>query len=112
MITGGYSYGIGLYNLNSTEILDTEDGSVTMASPMNSKRRAHGMGVVTVNGEDRLAVFGGQDGRKRHNSAELYNAKTGIWEKSDIQLNEQKCEFGFVTVKLSNIIPELQCSSI
>ena len=60
MITGGYNDG----SLDSTEVLDTEDGSVTMASPMNSKRDGHGMGVVTINGKDRLAVFGGYDGRK------------------------------------------------
>ena len=51
MLTGG--------NSSSTEVLDTEDGSVTMATPMNSKRIAHCMGVVTINGIDRLAVFGG-----------------------------------------------------
>ena len=60
MITGGYNDYEGY--LDSTEILDTEDGSVTMASPMNSKRGGHGMGVVTINGEERLAVFGGSDG--------------------------------------------------
>ena len=51
MITGGYDM------LDSAEILDTEDGSVTMASPMNTKSFLHGMGVVTINGKDRLAVF-------------------------------------------------------
>ena len=59
MITGGYSDG----SLDSTEVLDTEDGSITMASPMNSKRTGHGIGVVTINGKDRLAVFGCFDGR-------------------------------------------------
>ena len=34
MITGGYSDDCH----DSTEVLDTEDGSITMASPMNSKR--------------------------------------------------------------------------
>ena len=58
MITGGYSY------LDSTEVLDTEGGKVTMASPVNSKRAGHGIGVVTMNGKDRLAVFGGSNGRK------------------------------------------------
>ena len=57
MITGSASFGY----LDSTEVLDTEDGSITMASPMNSKRYAHGMGVVTIDGEDRIAVFGGYD---------------------------------------------------
>ena len=85
-----------------------------MASTMNFKRYDHGMGVITINGEDRLAVFGGSDegeslGYKLLDSVELYNAKTGNWEKSDIKLNEPKSNFGFGTVKLSNIIPELQC---
>ena len=34
-----------------------------MASPIYSKRAGHGMGVFTINGKDRLAVFGGFDGR-------------------------------------------------
>ena len=59
MITGGGNDDF----LDSTEILDTEDGSVTMASPMNFKRAYHGMGLVTINGEERLAVFGGHDGK-------------------------------------------------
>ena len=71
MITGGYSYGI----LDSTEVLDTEDGSVNMASPMNFKRVYHGMGIVTENGEDRIAVFGGLGRRNVLNSVELYNTK-------------------------------------
>ena len=51
MITGG--------NRNSAEVLDTEDSSVTMAGPMTFKRYGNGMGVVTINGKDRLAVLGG-----------------------------------------------------
>ena len=102
MITGG----CGL----STEVLDTEDGSVTMASPMNSKRYRHGMGMLTINGEDRLAVFGGLNGRSSLDTVELYNAKTEKWETSDIKLSEPKSCFGFLTVKLSDVIPELQCS--
>ena len=100
MITGGS-------NLDSTEVLDTEDGSVTMASSMNSSRYAHGMGVLTIKGEDRLAVFGGFDG-KNHDSVETYNSQTGKWETSDIKLNEPKDAFGFLTVKLSDIISEFQ----
>ena len=37
MITGGHNND----SLDSTEILDTEVGSITMASPMNFKRRSH-----------------------------------------------------------------------
>ena len=80
MITGGYSDDY----LDYTEILDTEDGSVTMiASPMNSKRDGHGMGVVTINGENKLAVFAGYDGRTQLDSVEVYNTETEKWETSD-----------------------------
>ena len=103
MITGGYSDG----SLDSTEVLDTEDGSVTMASPMNSKRTNHGMGVVTINGEERLAVFGGSDGRRRLDSVELYNTQTEKWETTNIKLREAKEHFSFLSVKLADVVPYL-----
>ena len=105
MITGGIRD-------NSTEILDTEDGSVTMASPMNSKRSNHGMGILTIKGEDRLAVFGGYGDDNGNNinldSIETYNSQTEKWETSDNKLNEQKRLFSYLTVKLSDIISEFQ----
>ena len=106
MITGG----IGDGYLNSTEILDTEDGSVTMASPLNSKRKDHGMGVLIIKGEDRLAVFGGFDGENELDSVETYNNQTEKWERSPITLTDSKDNFGFLTVKSRYIISELQCT--
>ena len=104
MITGGYHNG----SLDSTEILDTEDGSVTMASPMNSKRAGHGMGVVTINGEERLAVLGGFDGSLRNfDSIELYNTQTEKWETTNIKLREAKDYFGFLSIKLADVISHL-----
>ena len=104
MITGGYNADY----LDSTEILDTEDGSVTMASPMNSKRAGHGMGVVTINGEERLAVLGGFDGSLRNlDSIELYNTQTGKWENTNIKLKEAKFDFGFLNVKLADVVSHL-----
>ena len=105
MITGG---GGGKDCLDSAEILDAEDGGVTMASPMNSKRSGHGMGVVTINGEDRLAVFGGDSGRGRLDTVELYNMQTEKWEMADIKLNQPKSDFSFLTIKLSDVISKLQ----
>ena len=106
MITGAYDNGI----LDSTEILDTEGEKVTMASPMNLKRLAHGMGVFTINGEDRLAVFGGLESLGRGNdldSVELYNTQTETWENSDIRLNEPKMACGNLTIKLGDIMSKL-----
>ena len=44
------------------------------------------MGVVTINGEERLAVFGGSDGNNDLDSVELYNTQTEKWETTDIKL--------------------------
>ena len=110
MITGGE----GDSFLDSTEVLDTEGGSVTMTSLMNSKRYGHGMGVVTVNGKDRVAVFGGLEYFGRRNaldSVELYNTKTEKWEMADFKLSEPKVGFGFLTVKLGDVLSNLQSSS-
>ena len=103
IITGGYHYGA----LNSTEILDIEKGCSTMASPMNSRRMHHGIGIITINGEDKLAVFGGDPGLNRMwlDSVELYNNKAEKWETTTtIKLNEVKVNFSFLTVKLRDII--------
>ena len=104
MITGGGNVDF----LDSTEVLDTEHGSVTLASPMNCKRVNHGMGVVTINDENKLAVFGGFDGRTRLDSVELYNTESEKWEMTDLKLSEAKFGFGFLTVKLGDIISNLQ----
>ena len=105
MITGGNRKG---FFPDTTEILDPEDGNVTTASPMNSKRVNHGMGVVTINDEHKLAVFGGFDGRTRLDSVELYNTETEKWEITDFKLREPKSHFSFLTVKLGDILSKLQ----
>ena len=106
MITGGHSGGRNDNQgcLDSTEILDTESRRVTMASPMNFKRQNHGMGVVTINGKEKLAVFGGRNGNSTLDSVELYNSQTGKWETTNIKLKEAKRDFGFLTVRLADVI--------
>ena len=94
MITGGLCD-------DFTEIFDTEDESITLASPLNSDRNNHGMGVLTINGEDRLVVFGGSAYGPELDSIEIYNAKTGKWETTDMKLNEAKADFGFLELKLT-----------
>ena len=103
MITGGCNVGV----LDSTEVLDIEYENVTMASPMNSKRFAHGMGDVTINGEKRIAVFGGHDGGNSVVSVELYNTHTERWEMADFKLSKAKHGFGFLPIKLGDILSQL-----
>ena len=103
IITGGIDH--ELYEITkqgnelySTEILDTKDGSITMASPMNFKRAYHGIGLLTIDDEDRLVVFGGS---VDDNFVEVFNAKTGKWELTDVALKINKYAFGFLSTKLS-----------
>ena len=74
---------------------------------MNSKRSDHGMGVVTINGNNRLVAFGGNDGRTRLTSVESYNSQTEIWETTNIKLKVSREDFGFLSVKLNDIISNL-----
>ena len=110
MITGGMDSGNSY--LDSAEILDIDDGNVTMASPMNYKRSNHGMGFVNINGEDKLIVFGGQHEYFHNNyvdvekldSIEIYNTQSNKWETTNIKLKDRKSRFGFMTVPLRDVI--------
>ena len=108
MITGGHHCNFKYFD--STEVLDTDNGSITMACPMNSKRIDHGMGVMTINGEDKVAVFGGLESCRRENeldSIEFYNTQTEKWEMADFKLSEPKVGFGFLPIKLGDILSQL-----
>ena len=95
LVTGGIS---GVIHQTSCEIIDTENGTVKMASDMNYVRCSHGMGVINVNGEERLAVFGGTDGYA-HDSIELYNPKTQKWELAkDLAIDIPRSSFGFTNI--------------
>ena len=103
MITGGFKNENDF--LYSTEILDTESGSVSMASPMNSRRLYHGIGAIKINGEDKLAVFGNVDTpRTMLESVELYNNQRDKWETSTIKLSIEELCFGFLSIRLADII--------
>ena len=104
MITGG-KYD----SSRSTEIFDTENESITLAGEMNFERKDHGIGVLTINDQDRLAVFGGvydlfgsiKDSLR---SVELYDAQNNIWEISAIKMQKVRADFGFKSFKQSEIL--------
>ena len=103
MITGGNN---GKFAF--TEIFNTEDGSVTIGSTMNYRRSQHGIGVLTIKGEDILVAFGGGydmivSGRNYLDSVEVYNAQKGIWIRTNMKLKEPKMAFGFLNIKLADI---------
>ena len=73
---------------SNTLILDLDDWSMTIASPMNVKRDAPGIGIITIDDQDRLAAIGGITRRDNTDycimNIELFNASTGKWEYSHI----------------------------
>ena len=95
LVTGGIS---DHKHQNSCEIIDTENGTVEMASEMNYARCSHGIGIINLNGKESLVVFGGTQGYGGiYDSIELYNTKTKKWELyKDLELNVPRTKFGFV----------------
>ena len=83
----------------TSEIIDVGTRSVTEGPPMNSRRLAHGIGVLNIDNLDRVAVFGGFDGTDYLKSVEMYNHQTQTWELTNFELSEGKCAFGFMTIK-------------
>ena len=88
----------------STEIFNTEEGSISMGNPMNFARIGHGIGTITMNDEDRLVVFGGVC----NNRFEVYNPQNSQWEMTDITLNESmNNNFIYLNLRLGDILPKL-----
>ena len=104
MIIGGVKEDLSNDFSGLAEILDTEDGCIIRVNSLNSKRAYHGIGVVTINGEKRLAVFGGYNGRFELDSVELFNNQSETWETSNMKLKQPKSHFSFINVKLGDII--------
>ena len=78
-----------------------------MASPMISNRYSHGIGIITFEGEDKLAVLGGFDGNRMLDSVEIYDDKTQKWVTTDLKLNKPKVDFDFLAVKFGDIISNM-----
>ena len=76
-----------------------------MTSPLNIKRYGHGIGVITINGQEILAVIGGSDGSSLFDSVELYNIETKEWEISNIRLNGSgRTNLQILQIKLADIL--------
>ena len=71
---------------------------------MNYKRTGHGIGILTLDGEDQVAIFGGRhENYVEHDSVEVYDQETQKWKMTDIKLSKARCNFGFLTVKRNDI---------
>ena len=97
VITGGYDNTINVRD--TSEILNLNDNTIRRGNPMNTKRSFHGMAVITIDNEDRLAVFGGYDENDDFlDKVETLNPRTRKWEMSDLKLTEAKDDFGYISL--------------
>ena len=95
VIAGGYDAD---YNIQDTsEILNLDDNRITLGNPMTTKRAGHGMAVITIDKEDRLAVFGGANGNDWLDSVETLNPTTRKWEVSNMKLKGAKYGSGYTS---------------
>ena len=103
MVSGGGDSSRNL--LDSAEIIDFESKSVTNTGKMNFKRAYHGIGILTLDGEDQVAIFGGYDENyDEHDSVEVYDQETQKWTTlTDIKLTQAKAGFGFLTFKQDDL---------
>ena len=101
LVTGGIEVLDGDYQyLDSTEIIDVKSINVTEGPPMKFKRSGHGIGVLNIEGKERIVVYGGRDSQfSLLKSVEFYDAKMKQWKPTNIELSEAKDEFGFMTIK-------------
>ena len=111
MINGGADQHHNRYEKrlqSSTEIITIfKDGRLehTMSAPMNVARLGHGIGVITIDDEDKLAVFSG-DGIPDI-QMEVFNTQMQTWEVTD----KQDCirsGFGYLSVKNGAILSKLR----
>ena len=82
-----------------------ETGNITIAAPLNSKRRAYGIGILNLQNHDRVVVFGGVDPVMK--TVEVYMTENDTWEMTDIELQEKNYQFGFLTSCVGLFFPLL-----
>ena len=103
-ITGGEH---GYITLKEVEYFDAKDRSISIKSReghLNFPRQYHGIGIVTINDEEKLAVFGGLgETWNKLDNVEFYNTKTKTWETSKITLTEPNWAFTSLTFKPSDL---------
>ena len=98
VITGGLDSDLNVQD--TAELLNLQDSTISLGNPMNTKRRGHGMAVITIDNEDRLAVFGGLgENFVWLDNVETLHPRTRKWEiASDLKLKETKQSFGYISL--------------
>ena len=99
LVTGGYSGPKNCIREKSVEIINIQTGNVTLSSPLNVYRVGHGMGILNIKNQPKIAVFGGYTGLVQTRSIEIFDQETLKWDKSkEIKMDEFRSSFGYFNV--------------
>ena len=99
LVTGGISEEVRGRQLKSVEIVNITEGTVTLSSPMNTRRNTHGIGTLNINNQTRIVVFGGWNGSKDLSTIEVFDQETLKWEfVKDYEMAESRSDFGYFTI--------------
>ena len=89
----------GRFSKQTVEIINTFDGSVTMLTNQLVLRRfGHGIGILRIENQDKIVVFGGTDGTLdgNHSSVEIFDNETKEWKLAEnIKMTEARYFFSF-----------------
>ena len=98
IVTGGFNYKTtGL--IRSTDIIDLESGISRLGGNLNVHRCHSGMGVITLNGKQKLIVFGGELDVMAIDSIEEWDEETETWKISDLKLGIGRHSFRTCTLQ-------------
>ena len=62
------------------------------------ERSMHGIGVLKIENQEKIVVFGGRNpSNKDMDSVEIFDEITGKWHLADFKLDKPRRYFGFVT---------------
>ena len=110
MVTGGMNnWGDIEHN---TELIDVQNRTVTRGPKLNNRRSDHGVGILKLDGKERVCVFGGcqkyEDPDESNpepllDSIEVYYPEKQKWQVADFTLGQPRKLFAFATIKAEDI---------
>ena len=99
IVSGGNEEHYTLEGTKSTEIIDLSNFTSKRVGDLNIARHHHGMGIMEINGKDKVVVFGGSNKQdKELDSVEEWDEKTETWTLSTMKLSEPKSSFAYCQI--------------
>ena len=99
IVSGGNEEQFTLEGIKSTEVIDLSNGTSRRVGDLNIARHHHGMGIMEINGKDKVVVFGGSNNHdKELDSVEEWDEKTETWTLSTMKLSEPKSSFAYCQI--------------